>query len=816
MLIITLLLIFTQYPSQIHTLPLEVDLYNILRPFRSCAIHVHMYTFIPLPEYRHLSAVDFTELSFTNPMDIPIAVNNHLAAMESNTMTTLHKILSYRVLKYHGNGNHSITLKAQIETKIIKWFKLIQLPCTLTLHLVPRLLITGLKVFLTPYLNFKPNSDYQTEDLKMPAIFQKMFGDKAELLYFSITGSEDLSRLPQNDKFVAVVTTEWNTALSYLTKDADEWLAEETKNWRDWNSGQKSLHRDVDEWLKGLMDMESRKLNGEIRLVTMLKANRVTDINAIVKKYTIQTIESVSLVTKSAINLPLNQMKSSEHIRITIESQFQISNTGGCFVTIDTKKYSHNVLKNKLAKMENLLEKQRIDRKAAPYTSFENWMISDPIVAGLVFRNCVITSYLPSQKALSKNMHKMGRIVVDSDEKGSYAYLQDTHLKYITCDGISDGKLSILGYFSAFDKFIWIALLGMVLCSAGFLVAFVNFMSDDLANKINLWLPISILFEQGANDQTNSYSYSMLLISWTTMGLVISNAYKGQNITDLSAAIPPVPMKHFNELIDKKFYIYSKVDHVNSILNIFHSFNLFVLFPKNFGSWETDISSMSALTNYLEKPRKHKKRLSGLISRTYNFTDGELVHNVSVEGFPHGYLNYILSCDRSAFVAWSDEIQMSKVVLKRMLLNGGVDRNHKLKSVVVSEEALSRKRKAWHLHSIEFPGSYIFRRISAMVESGIARQWNEWESRVKWYCDLKIVQNWEENSRGPKSLGMGDNIVVIFYGHLIFLAVGTISFLYEKVKLVLLTSDGLTSVFNRITARMSFGTKVIVINQNIH
>lgn len=67
-----------------------------------------------------------------------------------------------------------------------------------------------------------------------------------------------------------------------------------------------------------------------------------------------------------------------------------------------------------------------------------------------------------------------------------------------------------------------------------------------------------ILLEQGCNDWIIKGSGNFTVLAWLLTGVVISNAYKGQNITDLSSPVPPTSIKTFNSLLERNFRLFSE------------------------------------------------------------------------------------------------------------------------------------------------------------------------------------------------------------------------------------------------------------------
>jgi len=80
------------------------------------------------------------------------------------------------------------------------------------------------------------------------------------------------------------------------------------------------------------------------------------------------------------------------------------------------------------------------------------------------------------------------------------------------------------------------------------------------------------------------------------------------------------------------------------------------------------------------------------------------------------------------------------------------------------------------------PNDIAFKRINGWLESGIAKQWYQFEKRVKAYADMLMLAHLPSE---PKKLELNDNIVVVFYVHAALLFVSTVAYLIEWLTLML-------------------------------
>lgn len=140
------------------------------------------------------------------------------------------------------------------------------------------------------------------------------------------------------------------------------------------------------------------------------------------------------------------------------------------------------------------------------------------------------------------------------------------HFGFITCGGEQPGRINFTWLYSSYDVPSWIAiilsfgLLGVLLHSL-----VVTKLGANLKLDHNVFeLGFRVLLEQGDEVAVNTKRFGFMY--WICAPLilaavVISNAYKGKNITDLSAPILPRGVANWEELLafDKPvFTIYSR------------------------------------------------------------------------------------------------------------------------------------------------------------------------------------------------------------------------------------------------------------------
>ncbi|CAL8133881.1 unnamed protein product [Orchesella dallaii] len=353
----------------------------------------------------------------------------------------------------------------------------------------------------------------------------------------------------------------------------------------------------------------------------------------------------------------------------------------------------------------NMTDPARSDLHGKPFSfrMFLKWMISEFFVFNVAFPNSRLTSFSPlfanGQNAVAGNMYFDKRAAIFMNEK-------QVGLQLITC-GACTAKINTSRS------------LGNILLDA---------VSD----------PYAVLLEQEIGIQKYRSSTHYTWFTFILMGVVVSNCYKGNNITKLSAPLGLTNVKLFAELEDNHFEIVSRLfNYVTFQFKPKYQANL------SFAEWmklKTDRNqtvlcrlSKTAITN------EFGNVLSKLCDNSHELTHKEInegAYNYDAT-VTEGYLHYIRKCDRTAFITWSDEIQEAEPILKRILSRRVTDRKMVNKMVSVGKEIASSWNAGWEIRGCKYlSAKFVARRLASVLESGIGMQWNKWGRWVKAFNDI--------------------------------------------------------------------------------
>ncbi|CAL8134125.1 unnamed protein product [Orchesella dallaii] len=361
---------------------------------------------------------------------------------------------------------------------------------------------------------------------------------------------------------------------------------------------------------------------------------------------------------------------------------------------------------------------------------FQPWMFSDLMLLHMVFPNSTMGYDANTTSAI----RRAGDIQFE-DTANPYTAFEETGFKFITCrlglitcGGVVRGTVSLIGYVSAFDNWIWawfaifvIAASTAVVLSSGFLTVELT-MFERISTLDCIFMPLDTALEQGS------------------VGVVLSKAYKGQNVMDLSSPIPLIKPTKFTDLVEMNFTIYTyPVDEQTIEFEKPNILSNLIL--------EAD-SGNGIVQKYM---RIHEKLA--------NFTNNELFNSIRNTSYVR-YVEKIKSCDRTAFMGWSDEIESSRLHLYDILSNAG--RHSDKEFISLGEETLFQMTKGWTLRNVAIVTKDILTRMSAMLESGIGPQWKKIEKLVK---NLQLILKTQGRLRSLPALALNDNISVVFYVH---------------------------------------------------
>lgn len=270
-------------------------------------------------------------------------------------------------------------------------------------------------------------------------------------------------------------------------------------------------------------------------------------------------------------------------------------------------------------------------------------------------------------------------------------------------------------------------------------------------------------------DKNKKQTYLYLLSgAWILVGIVLSNAYHGENIIELTQPIPPVKPQTFIDLIKHQFVVYSKStdENMSDALQLTNDLAYVILFGMKNASDMIKSGSVLAYILDIAEENRATSYYREIASLVHNFTNraynrkykSDVAYNVLT-----GYIEIIRHCNKTAFITWSREAQQAERQLKLTLLAESSITEERINEMTSSsKESLIITRKGWTFYDITLPIKYLLGRMNGLVESSIAKQWNHWDS---WVTEVHFSAQFRKFSdKVPERLNLKDNVVV-FYVH---------------------------------------------------
>ncbi|CAL8112179.1 unnamed protein product [Orchesella dallaii] len=459
----------------------------------------------------------------------------------------------------------------------------------------------------------------------------------------------------------------------------------------------------------------------------------------------------------------------------------QITETTGCYWTGGSIHMTASITQELQQKMATATLEFAKDRTG--FRHFKGWMLSDFLMFKLIFPNCTMA---PNS---NPNDRRIAGKIIFEEVWGTHMNFEEEALEFITCGGGESGYISLIGYISAFDKWIWIWLAISGFASAIFLrKIFKQKLRHSRKFVVDaIFMPLETFLEQGngVHDIANRVSGVWLISTgWILAGIVLSNAYKGENITDLSAPIPPIRPTRFEHLIEKNFTVYTHAMGEDSLdfkgelgdLILFRRLVLGMILS-NFSFQDKPFLTVNIITGLLEDadPKNQIVKKFKSIQRLVANLTAQDVYNITQKG-ALGFIEKIGGCDKTAFLGWSGEIERGRYILDDLLYHSGKKKMREF--ISRSEEHLLRIGKGWKFKDVRIVPPNFARPLSIVMESGIGSQWKMVEKFVK---NLNLTKTVYGRSEKVLALTLSDNISVVFSVHGVLLVFAILVFILEHL-----------------------------------
>lgn len=382
---------------------------------------------------------------------------------------------------------------------------------------------------------------------------------------------------------------------------------------------------------------------------------------------------------------------------------------------------------------------------------------------------------------------------------------------FVTCANFLEiGPLTLIGYVMAFDKTTWIFIFA---ASVATFVVLIKVVRGETFDKLIL-LPLYILLEQGCIEGTPK-KLRWITAVWILMGIVLSNIYKGDNITSLIAPLPLYKLEEFDQLISREF-VFRMKSPWNVLLFLVSTFQsplvdaFLVAYQYRKFDLLRNISMESLINLYIHNhfptfsdssERKMTAVLESSLSPANILDDSAEISD---------FLPQLAECLKEAYVGHFEEVKRVSFTLNKILVKRGGK-----KFVSMGKEALTDITKVWTLEQVQMPATPFFIRIHSLWHSGLIYHWEAWKLRLNLWAVMIEDARLEYEMRLPKGLKLDDNVIVVFYMYLILVTLSLTFFLYEvRTRLYTCGKDYLPQLANHLC--MKFRVQVCLLRNVVN
>lgn len=386
-----------------------------------------------------------------------------------------------------------------------------------------------------------------------------------------------------------------------------------------------------------------------------------------------------------------------------------------------------------------------------------NWNKSEHGL-GDVVHSLLLTSNI-SSTVLFNNLYRMGmhnflgnqwptvqkflpetKILFSLHGEGYPVFPNTNDLYFVTCAPRGTSSLTLVGLVSAFDGYVWL----LVIASA-LVTKLISYLVEKYLAMIRkagfvhqgIFFTLKILI--GEHISMNIFKSKVILISWLFVGIIISNAYEGENISQLISPPEYLKYREFNRVTKNNFTVYTAIS----------------LFSKSFissmGRWyyrDLHSSLASVGSSFRSKIYEQLKRMEWL-----PFTMEELLMAEHDEYF----VPKMVECTKEIFLAELSVVMEMYIKLKTILDSRN---DYNVNYLTISNGPLIQVFYRLHFKHFPVPPRILRRWMHMLADSGLIQFWIGWDTRlVHWNYYLESAK---ETSSQPQKISLAGNISGIF------------------------------------------------------
>jgi len=331
-----------------------------------------------------------------------------------------------------------------------------------------------------------------------------------------------------------------------------------------------------------------------------------------------------------------------------------------------------------------------------------------------------------------------------------FMQVQSVSYSFLTCDGFKGlPNPTFLLFVSAFHYSIWLSLLFFALIIVVLLKGV--FTLNDVKQNPSL-IPFMAFLEQGVGgDSTRIASFSWLVGTWMLVCVILSNAYKGQNITDLTAPRKPLLFETFSDLLENNFTFYSKRRRVYQLDK-----KEFIYYP-----YPTATEWVTAVYKYIRdqfpaedyeqikstdpKHSWNSPRFSGIRNEINGISNRTISVLWKEDMSPDPLLEEALNCNRTAIIDEEGKVDKYEAELKQLKPR---------KYIAKAKQSVLESKAGWSASSAKDP--FLSRNVERLLQSGIVGFWQKYKQFLEILTKgslKKIYEHALKNNEGESVIG---------------------------------------------------------------
>lgn len=422
------------------------------------------------------------------------------------------------------------------------------------------------------------------------------------------------------------------------------------------------------------------------------------------------------------------------------------------------------------------------------------------VILSLVFKHNVTSENIRQQLNEIRPANLRGKVtylvadsmprnaIMTSDFGEGYPSFAEVNVyHFLTCAPRGTTTPSLKGLISAFDGYTWLLIL---------LATFATIVTLETARRFrglpnslvifyhNLFFVTNVLLCQDA--ALRFVRCKIFVWCWLLIGLVISNAYQGENIGQLSSPLKYLRFEKFSQIIENNFTVYAPIElHYKKYQ---HYFEKQVL-----ENWTLH----STLGDVLQMRFEIKKFQLLFNNIWFPPTDQEKLATFNDSFF----LPILTRCEENVFYAEHSVVAEMFMKLRTLLANSSIRES---RSLIVSQKPFYSKFFRLLFCYFPIPANLLAARMHWLADSGLIQFWSRWDLRLrKWHYNLFTAK---QSSNQPRRISTKGNFSVVFMLKFGLLLLMTPPFFVLEVVLAKYKNSAGCDLCSIKLVRMSFKT----------